>query len=277
MGVLRPLVGSDFEDLLPLLDRDPVMHCFVEGRTRAVGLDPYRLGGEVWGFERGDAVESAFYYGANLVPIETTPAARAAFADHARRVPRRCSSIVGNAEEVLELWRLLEPAWGPAREVRDNQPLLTLDRDPSIEGDPRVRYAIAEDLDVLFPACVEMFVEEVGVSPLAGGVGSLYRARVADLVREQRAFVRMSGDSVEFKAEIGAASARACQVQGVWVPPSLRGRGLSVGAMAAVVRATRRDIAPVVSLYVNSFNTAARKCYARVGFERHGTFATVLF
>jgi predicted GNAT family acetyltransferase len=47
--------------------------------------------------------------------------------------------------------------------------------------------------------------------------------------------------------------------------------------MAAVVRATRRDIAPVVSLYVNSFNTAARKCYARVGFERHGTFATVLF
>lgn len=249
----------------------------MEGRTRLAGLDPYRLGGEVWGFQRDDHVESAFYYGANLVPIETTPAARAAFADHARKAPRRCSSIVGNAAEVLDLWRLLEPAWGPAREVRDDQLLLVHDRDPLVESDPLVRYATAADVDILFPACVEMFSEEVGVSPLAGGAGSLYRARVADLVRERRSFIRRAGDAVEFKAEVGAASARACQVQGVWVPPHLRGRGLSAGGMAAVVRAASRDIAPIVSLYVNSYNTAARKCYSRVGFHRHGTFATILF
>lgn len=253
------------------------MHCFVEGRTRLAGLDPYRLGGEMWGFLRGDHLESALYYGANLVPIETTAAARAAFADRARAFPRRCSSIVGNAEEVLDLWRLLEPAWGPAREVREDQPLLVIDRDPSVDSDPHVRYADSSDMDVLFPACVEMFTEEVGVSPLVGGAGSMYRARISDLVTERRAFLRRTGDVLEFKSEIGAASARACQVQGVWVDPKLRGRGLSIGGMAAVVQATRRDIAPVVSLYVNAYNTAARKCYARVGFERHGTFATVLF
>lgn len=277
MGVVRPLVGSDINELLPLFDRDPVAHCFIEGRTRIAGLDPYRLGGEVWGYQRGDALESAFYYGANLVPIETTAAARAAFADHVRRMPRRCSSIVGNADEVLDLWRLLEPAWGPAREVRDEQLLLVHDREPVVESDPLVRYATIADVDVLFPACVDMFSEEVGVSPLAGGAGTLYRARVSDLVRERRSFVRLAGDTVEFKAEVGAASARACQIQGVWVPPHLRGRGLSVGGMAAVVRAAQRDIAPVVSLYVNSYNTPARKSYAQVGFHRHGTFATILF
>jgi predicted GNAT family acetyltransferase len=274
---LRPLVGSDINDLLPLFDRDPVAHCFIEGRTRIAGLDPYRLGGEVWGFHRDNVLESAFYYGANLVPIETTAAARAAFADHARRTPRRCSSIVGNADEVLDLWRLLEPAWGRAREVRDEQLLLVHDREPNVESDPLVRYATATDVDVLFPACVEMFSEEVGVSPLAGGAGSLYRARVADLVREKRSFVRLAGDTVEFKAEVGAASTHACQIQGVWVPPHLRGRGISLGGIAAVVRAAQRDVAPVVSLYVNSYNTPARKCYSRVGFHRHGTFATILF
>jgi predicted GNAT family acetyltransferase len=47
--------------------------------------------------------------------------------------------------------------------------------------------------------------------------------------------------------------------------------------MAAVVSEARSRIAPVVSLYVNSFNTAARKSYRAVGFLEQGTFATVLF
>jgi predicted GNAT family acetyltransferase len=33
----------------------------------------------------------------------------------------------------------------------------------------------------------------------------------------------------------------------------------------------------VVSLYVNSFNTAALRAYAAVGFRQYGQFATVLF
>ena len=273
---MRPLVGVDATGLMALIDRDPVMHCFVESRVDVAGLDPYRLGGELWGYFRGD-LESALYSGANLIPIETTPDARAAFADRLRRLPRRCSSFVGDAEEVLDLWRLVEPAWGSAREVRVDQPLLVADAEPRVEPDPLVRYATMDDLDILFPACVDMFTEEVGVSPLAGGAAGMYRARIADLVREQRAFVRVVAGRVEFKAEIGASSARACQVQGVWVAPECRGRGLSVPGMAAVLHHAQRDIAPRVSLYVNSYNAPARKCYARVGFRPHGTFATVLF
>ena len=80
-----------------------------------------------------------------------------------------------------------------------------------------------------------------------------------------------------FKAEIGAATPFSCQVQGVWVDPSLRGRGISVPAMAATVRLARTHIAPVVSLYVNDFNTVARRTYESCGFRQHATFATVLF
>jgi uncharacterized protein len=70
---------------------------------------------------------------------------------------------------------------------------------------------------------------------------------------------------------------QACQVQGVWVHPDRRGEGLSVGGMAAVVVIALADIAPVVSLYVNDFNVAARAAYRRVGFTEVGTFMSVLF
>jgi predicted GNAT family acetyltransferase len=47
--------------------------------------------------------------------------------------------------------------------------------------------------------------------------------------------------------------------------------------MAAVAEIALRDIAPVVSLYVNDFNIPARRAYARVGFREVGSFASVLF
>jgi predicted GNAT family acetyltransferase len=47
--------------------------------------------------------------------------------------------------------------------------------------------------------------------------------------------------------------------------------------MAAVVAQSLRDVAPVVSLYVNDYNHAARATYRRVGFTDRGTFMSVLF
>jgi predicted GNAT family acetyltransferase len=44
-----------------------------------------------------------------------------------------------------------------------------------------------------------------------------------------------------------------------------------------VVTEALRSVAPVVSLYVNDFNTPARAAYRRVGFAEVGTFMSVLF
>jgi hypothetical protein len=47
--------------------------------------------------------------------------------------------------------------------------------------------------------------------------------------------------------------------------------------MATVAAEAQRSIAPVVSLYVNDFNTPARAAYRRSGFAEVGTFMSVLF
>jgi predicted GNAT family acetyltransferase len=82
---------------------------------------------------------------------------------------------------------------------------------------------------------------------------------------------------VVFKAEIGAVTPQACQIQGVWVHPDRRGEGHAVAGMAAVVNYAMGCFAPLVTLYVNDFNTAARAVYRKVGFEEAGAFTSVLF
>ncbi|WBB62728.1 GNAT family N-acetyltransferase [Streptomyces sp. WMMC500] len=274
----RLLEPAELDAARAVLDREPVANAFVASRVAVAGLDPWRLGGELWGWYAGGRLESLCYAGANLVPVCATPEAVRGFAERARRAGRRCSSIVGPAGPTAGLWSLLEPAWGPAREVRARQPLMVTTSVPAdVEPDPLVRRIRKDEMDLIMPACVAMFTEEVGVSPLAGDGGLLYQARVAELVGGGRSFARVEDGEVVFKAEIGAATAHACQIQGVWVAPEHRGRGLSETGLAAVLRYALREVAPVVSLYVNDYNTVARAAYRRVGFREVGAFMSVLF
>ncbi|MFJ3580659.1 GNAT family N-acetyltransferase [Streptomyces sp. NPDC090127] len=274
----RVLEPADLGAALAVLESAPVENAFVTARVRAAGLDPWRLGGEMWGWYADGRLRSLCYSGANLVPICATPEAIRAFADRARRTGRRCSSIVGPSEPTSRLWSLLEPSWGPARDVRAHQPLMVTEA-PSVtvDPDPLVRRIRKDEMEVIMPACVAMFTEEVGISPMAGDGGLLYQARVAELVGSGRSFARIEDGRVVFKAEIGAATRQACQIQGVWVAPEHRGRGLSETGMAAVLRYALADVAPIVSLYVNDYNAPARAAYRRVGFREVGAFMSVLF
>ena len=272
---VRPLTTSDLAELYALLDRDPLVNLFVRNRVDATKLQTRWLGGQVWGyFEDGELV-SACHAGANVVPVQATPAAVEAFVERAISDNVRPSSIVGPRDAVLPMWKLLEPHWGPARSPRLDQPFMTLERDSRLRPDPRVRPVVLDEFDTVYPACVAMFTEEVGVDPEVGN-RSGYRARVAQLISQGWAFAIIEDDEVIFKAEVGAATPYACQIQGVYVRPDLRGRGIAAPALAAVVRQARATVAPIVTLYVNDHNTAARRAYERVGFEQTATFASIL-
>ena len=274
---LRQLGESERPAVEKILDRDPYAGAQIAERVATHGLSWWRSDGRIFGYGTGRRVESLVWAGAHLVPVCATPAAVSAFADMLGAEPRICSSIIGRSEQVLGLWDRLGGHWGPARDVRPQQPLLIADREPAVAPDPGVRLVRPGEVDQLFPAAVSMYTEEVGVSPLVDDGGRGYRRRVAELVKGKRAYARFAGDRVIFKAELAIVTSRTTQVQGVWVDPELRGQGLAAGCMAAVVRDALRRVAPTVSLYVNDYNTAARRVYARCGFVSAGSFATVLF
>lgn len=269
----RVSVVRDVAAVRRVLDADPVGSCMVDSRVAEHGVDPSAIGGELW--TRGRATESLCYAGANLIPLRGVAADLYAFADKAVSGARRCSSLVGRAELVLPMWRRLENTWGPARDVRDRQPLMALGTAPQCAIDPGVRPVRMDDLDAYLVAAVDMFIGEVGIDPRIGDGGRGYRRRVAGLIAAGRAWARFERGRVVFKAEVGSQSPAVGQIQGVWVHPDWRGHGLGTAGTATLAAAVVRS-GRIASLYVNDFNTVARATYHRIGFVEVGTFATVL-
>lgn len=275
---VRALMPADRDRALEVCARDPAANVFVAARLLEGALQS--MPGTLLGFTDGDELRALCWASANVVPVECDEEALDAFAGKLRRHRRRCSSIFGPAEQVLPLWARLTRWWGGARDVRANQPLLVVDeparRRAGVPADVGVRVARPEEVDLVVPAAAAMFREEIGYPPFEGS-DRAYRNSVATLVARRHTYLRLDEQGrVLFKADVGSAAVGAAQVQGVWVAPAHRGHGLAAPAMAAVVDLVTRDVAPLVSLYVNDYNAPARAAYERVGFTEAGRFATVL-
>jgi len=272
---VRALTTEDRDQALEVCARDARTNVFVAARILDGGLA--MSPGAVLGYAEGPGLQAICWASANLVPVGCDGPTLAAFAVKLRRWRHPCSSVFGPSDMVMPLWEALRPIWGEPRAVRARQPALATagPLPPGTPCDPRVRPARFDEVDLVMPAAAAMFAEEIGYPPYRGS-GHLYRQGVASLIRQGRTFVRVDDGEVVFKADIGSVALGVAQVQGVWVAPRWRGQGLAVPAMAAVVEQVRAEIAPVVTLYVNDFNTPARATYARVGFTQIGSFATVL-
>ncbi|HYP44341.1 MAG TPA: GNAT family N-acetyltransferase [Propionibacteriaceae bacterium] len=277
-SVVRVLHRADLADAVRLLSINPVENVFVAARVRAAGIEQPSLGCPIWGFERAGVLRSICHAGSNLVTVNADSEAVLAFADFAG-ADRMCSSILGPSTTTLELWRLLSDRWGGAwadvREVRPHQPVMAIDTDSPVPVNRHVRRVTLQHWDPYYQAAVKMYTEEVGVSPLQGNPAG-YRFYVRQLITSGRAFALFDGERVIFKADLGSVSANVSQVQGVWLDPEFRGRGLAAAAMSAVVHLAR-SVTPTVSLYVNDYNLPALATYRRVGFSRIGEFATILY
>ena len=111
-----------------------------------------------------------------------------------------------------------------------------------------------------------MYTEEMGENPMARDPDG-YRRRVRMLISRGWTYVYEQSGQLQFKMDVGCASHHTAQIQGVYVPPELRGRGVGTTAMAACCDLAL-DRHPNLSLYVNDFNTPAVALYERIGFHR---------
>ncbi len=291
---LAPAQRRDVAEGLALCALDPVanvvpaMHLETASRAGIIptGLWVVRKRGRV-----SKDLAGVIWCGANLTAVLPTvddndaDDARAEVAASIVSRLSRPAALVGEAALTLDLWGRVEPWWGPARQLRPSQVSMSIRAHPhpvvkaSVDAEP-MRRATMADYEALLPAAVHMFVGEVGYDPLTHG-REAYEDRLTRLVRQGHSYVRYgnvdSKRSVLFKAEVGVVGGEVAQIQGVWVHPAMRRKGLGTEGMADLVRHVRADHAPTVSLYVNDFNVAALAAYEAVGFERVGTFATVMF
>jgi predicted GNAT family acetyltransferase len=223
-------------------------------------------------------LESMCWASANVVPLGLTPETAPHYADRLRRRRHRIASILGPTDQVRMLWTHLEPEWGRARAVRSRQPLMATRTPPSALGvrtDPRVRPARPGEVDLVLPAAEHMFTAEIGYAPYSGSPRS-YRQSIEALVEAGQTYVVVEDGRVVFKADVGSVALDCCQIQGVWLAPDLRGRGLATSFMAAALEQILADHASHATLYVNDFNIPAIATYRACGMTEIGSFTTVL-
>jgi len=260
---------ADAPRLAELLDRDRVGNAFLRSELR-LGMD----GGEWWGAFDGRELVATVLGGPLAWPYipdaEDAPALAGALSGPAE--PRM---LVGPRASVLALHRAFMPP-RYAREQRDPQPLLALDRAtlPPLPPAP-VRRANRIDLDALVVASAAMHHEEMGTDPLAGDAAG-WRSRMAGLIARGWSWVWTEGGRVVFKAELSAWTPDVVQIQGVYTAPHRRRRGLASLGLASVCAALLDEVS-LCSLYVNHYNAAALRVYRRLGFRDTGAFSTLFY
>ncbi len=223
---------------------------------------------------RDGGVRGVVYYGAQLVVAGDEPAALDAFAVETRKYPG-LRSFVGPKRAVDGVWSRVKAWYRRPSIVRECQPLYALWPQAlvDIEG-ADVRLARLDEAALIADHSAAMIVGELGYDPR--------RQRATFVAGVRRAielglwWVWFEGDELRFQCNIGAQTPVTTQLQGVWTPPPLRGRGYGTRGLAAIARHVLAD-SPTVSLYVNDFNTEAIALYERVGFARVGELATYLF
>ena len=241
-----------------------------------VGLAKGHLAERLAAYTDADGISSLCWLGGNVVPTaNASDEAADAFSGMAGRYTAWFSSLWGPIGPVTRMFERLRTQLDEPRAVRPEQPFMVLRQTPLVPPDPLARVVTMDDFHAYYQASVAFFTEELGVSPERDG-SSGYRVLVADLVKSGRAYARFEGDRLVAKADVALVGSGAAQVQGVYVLPARRGEGLA-GPMVSTACLAGLELAPVVTLYVNAFNEAARRAYTRVGFAEHSTFRTYMW
>jgi predicted GNAT family acetyltransferase len=268
---VRPLGRSDRAAVLELLDRHPVRDVFIASRVlhdaALTSLGPSPLWGAI--DDRGE-LRGVLHVGPNLVPAFEDEAACEALAPAATGL-HVARMVVGERQAVRRLWSLVRHGYPAPREVRARQLVYALEprqlaHHPRARAPGVARLATRADEERVLRLSAAMYTEEMGENPLARDPDG-YRRRVRVLTARGWTYVYEVGGQLQFKMDVGCASERSAQVQGVYVPPELRGRGVGTRAMAACC-ALAFERHPNLSLYVNDFNAPAVALYERLGFRR---------
>ena len=266
---VRPIGRKDEAVALEALDRNPVRDVFIASRILHDGALTTFGPSPLWGAFEDGHLRGMLHVGPNLVPATDDQAACEALAAAAGGLyPTRM--VVGERQTVELLWSLIGPSFPAPREVRRHQFVYAVDPDRLARDHARLpgraRLAERSDEDRVLRLSAAMYTEEMGENPMARDPDG-YRRRVRMLISRGWTYVYEAAGQLQFKMDVGCASNHTAQIQGVYVPPDLRGRGVGTTAMSACCDLAF-DRHPNLSLYVNDFNTPAVALYERIGFQR---------
>jgi uncharacterized protein len=221
-----------------------------------------------------DKLEGVALIGHSILFDAVSEAAIEGFAALARRDPAP-HLLMGEHNAVERFWSYYADNEQAPRHVCPVLFLRRLDQFQQQADVPELRLARPEDLEPVVRAQAAMALETSGVDPLRKDpVG--FRQRYLRRIDKNRVWMLMQNRRLVFKLDVISETPAATYIEGVYVSPEERGKGLGQRCLTAVGRKFL-ERTKAIHLFVENENTRTTAFYSRLGFDIAGQYDLLYF
>jgi len=260
-------------EVLDFLAERPVHTVCLAGFIRDNGLVSPHNRGTFYGCRNSEGrLEGVALIGhATLIEARTRRAMRE-FALVAQAYPRT-HMILGEREKVEQFWDSYADD-GQQMRLACRETLFEVTQAMEVREEVEgLRHATIDDLDQVAPAQAAMAEYESGVNPLESDPEG-FRARCARRIEMGRVLVLVKDGKLVFKADVMADTPEVIYLEGVWVSPSERGKGIGRKCLRQVCRDLLLHTRAVCVL-VNEESERAHTFYRMCNFKKKAVYDTI--
>lgn len=273
--VVSPLLQGKEEETLAALSGPSLTNVIMSGFIRDNGLaSPLNRGHFYACHDEQDRLKGIALIGHTILFEAFDERAIEAFAEIARRETAP-HLLMGEHNAVERFWNYYADETQSPRLVC---PVLFLQRRERFEEQLPVsglRPAMRDDLEQVVEAQAAMALETSGVDPLKKDPAG-FRARYLRRIEKQRVWVLMKDRRLVFKADIIAETPQATYLEGVYVSPEERGKGLGRNCLVGVGRILL-ERTKAIYLFVEHENKRTKSFYLNLGFSVAGNYDLLYF
>ena len=259
---VRKLWEEDRHEVLAILQQNPAQSVILRGLILDYGLCGAELRGSFYGYFADHRLAAVALLGHQIIVFgadESLPH----FAHKAAELKVRGYLILGPQTQVETLWNYL------SRQGRTTQRMsaqrLYVCRQPRQKPDRlQLLQANFAELDMVVNAQAEMALEQSGIDPRLKDLAG-FRHRVEERIERKRVWVKIEEGKVIFKADLFSNTPEAVYLEGVWVHPNYRERGVAKSCLTELVHRLLKNH-QTVCLIANEEEKAAHQVYEHVGF-----------
>lgn len=204
------------------------------------------------------------------------------FSDRAIRVFAALARAQSSTHLLMAQHNAVERFWTHYAREGDSPrlvcPIVFLKRTEPFPEQPEVtglRPATRDDLEHVVQAQAAMALEISGVDPLKKDPAG-FRERYLRRIDKKRVWVLIEDDRLVFKTDVIADTPQASYIEGVYVTPGERGKGLGRRCFIALGRILM-DQAKAIYLFVENQNLRPKSFYVNLGFSEAGQYDLLYF
>lgn len=270
---VETLDESHREEILRFLSERPLHTVYMSGLVRDNGVQsPFNRGAFYGCRDEEGALEAVALVGHATLIEARTERSVAAVAEFAQGFAR-LNLLLGEQERIEQFWQYYAPGGrAPRRFARE---MLFEKSWPAEVCAPveSLRRANMGDLDLVVAAHAQMAFDESGIDPLEVDPRG-FRQRCARRVESGRVWVVVESGRLVFKADVVSETPEVVYLEGVYVAPEERGRGLGRRCLAQLCEDLLSRCGSV-ALLVDERNERAAQFYRRAGFKLRAFYDTI--